>query len=74
MPDVSLIKTMLKLNNIFCVSPCHYGTALPRVADGRDGLQILKVATNILKKLSRAAEKERSSRFGVWRETKNSST
>jgi len=52
---------MLKLNNIFCVSPCHYGTALPRVADGRDGLQILKVATNILKKLSRAAEKERSS-------------
>jgi hypothetical protein len=30
--------------------PCHHGTARPQVADGGDGLQIRRVAANILKK------------------------
>jgi hypothetical protein len=28
--------------------PCHHGRARPRVADGREGLQIWKVAANVL--------------------------
>jgi hypothetical protein len=27
--------------------PCHHGMARPQVADGADGLQIWRVATNI---------------------------
>jgi hypothetical protein len=36
--------------------PCHHGTARPQVADG-DGLQIWSIATNILNKQSRTADK-----------------
>jgi hypothetical protein len=36
--------------------PCHHGTARPQVADGGDGLQIWRVATNILNKQSRTAD------------------
>jgi hypothetical protein len=30
--------------------PCHHSMARPRVADGRDGLQLWSVAANILNK------------------------
>jgi len=35
----------------------HHGMARPQVADGRDGLQIWRVAINILNKQSRTANK-----------------
>jgi len=43
-----------KLNTLlvfkpFYAGPCHLGMARPRVADGGDGLQIWRVAANILK-------------------------
>jgi hypothetical protein len=31
------------------MGPCHHGMARPQVADGGDGLQIWRVAANILK-------------------------
>jgi len=34
------------------MGPCHHGMARPRVADGGDGLQIWKIAANLLNKLS----------------------
>jgi hypothetical protein len=35
--------------------PCHHGTARPQ--DGEDGLQIWRVAVNVLNKQSRATDK-----------------
>jgi hypothetical protein len=35
----------------------HHGMARPKVADGGDALQVWRVATNILNKQSRAADK-----------------
>jgi hypothetical protein len=52
---------------------CHHGTARPQVADGGDGLQIWRVAANILNKQSRTADKGWSSSLGVGRGTNNSS-
>jgi hypothetical protein len=37
--------------------PCHNGMARRWVADGEDGLQIWRVAANILNKQSRRADK-----------------
>jgi hypothetical protein len=37
--------------------PCHHGMARPRVADGGDGLQMWRVAANILKKQYRTADR-----------------
>jgi hypothetical protein len=37
--------------------PCHHGMARPQVVDGGDGLQIWRVAANILTKQSRTADK-----------------
>jgi hypothetical protein len=48
--------------------PCHHGMALPQVADGGDGLQIWKVAANILNKQSLTADKGWSSNLEVGRE------
>jgi hypothetical protein len=47
--------------------------ARPQVADGGDGLQILRVAANILNKQSRTADKGLSSSLGVGRGANNSS-
>jgi hypothetical protein len=46
--------------------------AHPQVADGGDALQIWRVATNILKKQSRTADKGWSSSLGVGGEANNS--
>jgi hypothetical protein len=46
--------------------PCHHDMARPQVADGGDGLQIWRIAGNILNKQSRTADKPRSSNLGGW--------
>jgi hypothetical protein len=52
---------------------CHHGVARPQVAYGGDGLQIWRVAANILYKQSRTADKVWSSSFGVGRGANNAS-
>jgi hypothetical protein len=54
--------------------PCHHGMARPQVADGGAGLQIWRVAANILHKESRTADKGWSSSLGVGRGDNNSSS
>jgi hypothetical protein len=46
---------------------CHHGMVRPRVADRGDGLQIWRVAANILNKQSRTADSGWSSSLGVGR-------
>jgi hypothetical protein len=41
----------------YSVGPCHHGMPHPQVADGGDGLQVWRVAANILNKQSRTAGK-----------------
>jgi hypothetical protein len=53
---------------------CHHGMARPQVADGGDGLQVWRVAANILNKQSRTADKRWSSILGVGRGANNSSS
>jgi hypothetical protein len=48
------LQQMLRRSN---EDPCHHGMARPWVADGGNGLQIWRVAENILKKQLRAADK-----------------
>jgi hypothetical protein len=36
--------------------PCHHGMVRPQVADGGNGLQIWRVAVNIMNKQSRATD------------------
>jgi hypothetical protein len=45
--------------------PCHHGMTRPQVADGGDGLQIWRVAANILNKQSRTANNWWSSNLGL---------
>jgi hypothetical protein len=49
----------------------HYGMARPRVADRGDGLQVWRVAANILNKQSRTADSGWSSSLGVGRGANN---
>ena len=44
---------------------------VPWVADGGVGLQIWRLAANILNKQSWTADQELSSSLGVWREANN---
>jgi hypothetical protein len=55
------------------LEPCHHGMAHPQVVDGGNGLQIWRVAGNILNKHSRTADKGWSSSLGVGRGANNSS-
>jgi hypothetical protein len=52
--------------------PCHYGMACPQVVDGGQGLQVWRVAANILNKQSRTADKGWPSSLGVGRGANNS--
>jgi hypothetical protein len=52
---------------------CHHGMARPQVADGGDGLQVRRVAVNILNKQSWTADKGWSFSLGVGRGTNNPS-
>jgi hypothetical protein len=61
------------LPNLSILCDCHRGMGRPRVADGGDGLQIWRVAANILKKLKRTADKGWFSCLGVGRGTNNTS-
>jgi hypothetical protein len=47
--------------------PCHHGMARPQVADGGKGLQIWRVAANIVNKQSRTADKGWPSSLGGGR-------
>jgi hypothetical protein len=44
--------------------PCHHGMARSKVADGGGGLQIWRVAANILNRQSRTADKGAVLHFG----------
>jgi hypothetical protein len=46
-------------------SPCHHNMARPQVVDGRDGLQLWRLAVNILNKQSWAYNKGWSSSLGL---------
>jgi hypothetical protein len=54
------------------MGPCHHGMARPRVVEGGDGLKIWRVATNILNKQSRTADKGWFSSLEVGRGADNS--
>jgi hypothetical protein len=43
--------------------PCHHGMARPQISDGGEGLQIRRVAENIVNKQARTVDKGRS--FGL---------
>jgi hypothetical protein len=51
--------------------PCHHGMERPQVADGGDGLQIWRVAANVLNKKSRTANTGWSYSLVVGRGAKN---
>jgi hypothetical protein len=44
-----ILQTYIFCNHVNWV-PCHHGMARPQVADGGEGLQIWRVAVNILNK------------------------
>jgi hypothetical protein len=45
--------------------PCHHGMSCPQVADGADGLQILRVAANILNRQLQTVDRGWFSSLGV---------
>jgi hypothetical protein len=51
--------------------PCHHGMVRPQVVDRGDGLQIWRVAANILNKQSRTADRRWPSSLGVGRGANN---
>ena len=51
--------------------PVTMAWRVPWVADGGVGLQIWRLAANILNKQSLTADQEWSSSLGVWREANN---
>jgi hypothetical protein len=53
--------------------PCHYSMERPRVADGKDGLQLWRIAANILNKQPRINDKGWSSSLRVGRGANNPS-
>jgi hypothetical protein len=68
---VPMLKSVTtKRLHVTCV-PGHHGIARPQVADGRDALQVWRVAANTLNKQSRTADKGWSSSLGVRREAYN---
>jgi hypothetical protein len=72
-PSVMMHYNFVKFGPIYHVKwvPCHHGTARPQVAAGGDGLQIWRVAANILNKQSRTADRGWSSSLGVGRGANN---
>jgi hypothetical protein len=47
-------------------APCHHSMERPQVAGGGDGLQVWRVAANILNKQSWTADKQWSSNWVGW--------
>jgi hypothetical protein len=58
--------------NIVLYNSCHHGMARPQVADGGDGLQLWRVAANILNKQSRITNKGWSCSLEIVRGSNNS--
>jgi len=67
------IWNVFRVIEVLHMRPCYHGPTRPRVADGGNGLQIWTVASNILNKQLRTADKGRFSSFGVGPEGNNSS-
>jgi hypothetical protein len=65
-------KTLQILYNVKWVR-FHHHMACPQVADGGDGLQVSRVAANILKKQSQTANKGWSSSLEIWHGANSSS-
>jgi hypothetical protein len=67
--DNNKIKIVFKTYDLFQLNvkwaSCHHGMARPQVVDGGDGLQIWRVAANILNKQSLTADKVWSSSLGL---------
>jgi hypothetical protein len=61
-PFLRLMFFKEKLSHIIC----HHGVARPQIADGGDGLQIWRVAANILNLQSWTADKGWSFSLGGW--------
>jgi hypothetical protein len=55
-----------------CMGPCRHDLARVRVADGRDGLLICRIAHNISNEQSRQPKRGGLSDFGVGRWANNS--
>jgi hypothetical protein len=55
-----LVGVRLKSNFVLNLSSVYHSMARPQVADGGDGLQIWRLAANILNKQSRSAGKGRN--------------
>jgi hypothetical protein len=53
--------------------PCQHGMARPQIADGGDGLQIWRVAANILNKRPRQPTRGGPPDWGVGRGANNKS-
>jgi hypothetical protein len=64
MCQYSFLDGTVILSHVKC-APCHHGMVRPQVADGGDGLQIWRVAANVLNKQSRIANRGWSSSMGV---------
>jgi hypothetical protein len=64
--------SMPSTSHVRCV-PCQHAMARPQVAVGGDGLQIWRVAANILNKQSGRADNGWSSSLGVGRGANKSS-
>jgi hypothetical protein len=60
----SIIDTKSNTHHVKWV-PCYHGMARPQAADEGEGLQIRRVAANILNKQSRTADKGWPSSLGV---------
>ena len=71
-PIVKLVFMEYKYNNkSHPWVPVTTAWRVPWVADGGVGLQIWRLAANILNKQSWTADQEWSSSLGVWREANN---
>jgi hypothetical protein len=70
MTDTGAQKIVMKCS--YMILKCEI-MARPQVADGGNGLQIWRVAVNILNKQSRTADKGWSSNLGVGHGANNSS-
>jgi hypothetical protein len=68
----TLLKEGIKNTSHVKWVPFHHGMARPQIADRGEGLHIWRVASNILNKQSRTANKGWPSSLGVGRGVNNS--
>ncbi|KAJ4432011.1 hypothetical protein ANN_20625 [Periplaneta americana] len=69
--NIKTIIIIIIINFPCIVGPYHHGMARPQVTDRGDGLQIWRVAVNILNRQSETADEGWSSSLGVGRRANN---